>query len=104
MRWLSVGGSRGSDNEGVRMAVEWVAVTAGIVCGAVALGGLYVLAGRKAVKTGERAPLIFVWGLSLLSLMHGLGLCLVTSALWAGASLLVGPIPEPERQFMGQMM
>jgi hypothetical protein len=86
------------------MAVEWVAVAVGIVGGAMALGGLSVLAGRKAAKTGERALLVFVWGLSFLSLVHGLGLCLVTAAVWAGAPLLVGPIPEPERQFMGRMI
>jgi hypothetical protein len=84
------------------MVVEWVAVVAGIVGGAVALGGLYALAGWKAAKTGERASLVFVWGLSFLSLVHGLGLCLVTAAVWAGASLLVGSIPKPERQFMGR--
>ncbi len=86
------------------MAVEWIAVVAGIVGGVVALGGLYALAGRKAAKTGERPSVVFVWSLSLLSLVHGLGLCLVTAAVWGGAPLLVGPIPEPERRLMGGMM
>ena len=86
------------------MAGEWIAIAAGMIGGALALGGLYVLAGRKAAKRGERAFPIFVRGLSLLSLVHGLGLCLVTAAVWGCASLLCAPIPEADRRFMGLMI
>jgi drug/metabolite transporter (DMT)-like permease len=86
------------------MNVEWVAIVAGVIGGALALLGLYLLAAKKAAKTGERAFTTFVWGLSLLSLMHGIGLCIVTAVVWAGASSLDGPIPETDCRFMGLMI
>jgi hypothetical protein len=86
------------------MTLEWIATAAGLVAGAVALAGLYVLAKRKATKTGERAGVVFVWALSFLALVHGLGLCLVTAAVWGAVALFVDPLPESERQLMGRMI
>ena len=85
------------------MGVEWLATAAGMLGGALGAGGLYVLASRKAAETGERASLVFVWGLSRLFLVHGLGLCLLPALVWGGAALFV-PVPESERALMCNMM
>jgi hypothetical protein len=86
------------------MSAEWFAIAAGILGGAMALRGLYVLASRKAAKTGERASLVFLWALSFLFLVHGLGLCVITALVWSGAALFGVPLPEPERLLMKRMM
>jgi hypothetical protein len=86
------------------MNVEQLAIAAGILGGAIALVGLYLLASKKAAKTGEQAIIVFVWSLSLLSLLHGLALCLITAVVWLGASLLVGTGLEIDYRFMGMMI
>jgi hypothetical protein len=86
------------------MGVEWLGIAAGVLAGAAGLRGLYVLARRKAAKTGERASLVFVWSLSLLFLAPGLGLCLFPALVWGGAALFAVPIPESERLLWSRMM
>jgi hypothetical protein len=86
------------------MSAVWFGVAVGVLCGAIGLRGLYVRASRKAAQTGERASLVFVWALSVLFLLPGLGLCLMPALVWGGAALFGVPIPESERLLLSNMM
>src|SRR5262249_21306814 len=88
----------------VCMDLEWIAIAAGIVGGALFFLGLYLLAIRKAAKSGERAFVIFMRGVLFLALMHGLGLVVVTGAVLFCVPLLLGQIPEADCDFMEWMI
>jgi hypothetical protein len=82
------------------MNLEWLAITVAVLCGALVLVGLYLLALRIVARSGGSAFALFVRCLSIFSLMHGLGLCLVTGVVLSGADLVLGPIPEEDRLWM----
>jgi hypothetical protein len=85
------------------MDVVWLCVAAGIVGGAAALAGLYLLAARKAARSGERALTVFLRVLFAFSLLHGLSLVLVAGVMWLVAPLFLGPIPAADRDAMEHM-
>jgi hypothetical protein len=82
------------------MPVEWIAVPVGLLAGGIALLGLYLLARKKALKSGERPGVVFLRCIAFLGLVHGLGLALFTPCVLGGASLLFGPIPVEDRDWM----
>src|SRR5207237_6418965 len=82
------------------MNTESIAVAAGLACGAVLLVLLYVLATRKAAKTGQRPVMLFLWALSFFALIHGVGLVVGTAVVLLGATMLFGPLPAEDRGWM----
>jgi hypothetical protein len=82
------------------MFIEWLAVPIGVICGAVVLFCVYILARRKAEKTGERPLIVFIRVLAVFMLFHGLGLALVTPCVWLGASTVFGLMPAEESGWM----
>jgi hypothetical protein len=86
------------------MDVQVLANAAALAGAALFLVPLYQLAVKKAARSGERALTVFVRALSLLSLVHGLGLCLITAAVLLGVPLLLGPLPAHDRRWMGEVI
>ena len=82
------------------MNTEWIAITAGIVGGATFLMGMYLAAIRKAAQSCERPFVIFLRCLFFLSLVHGIGLVVVTGIVLLCTPIFFGPIPVADREWM----
>jgi hypothetical protein len=82
------------------MIIEWVAAPIGLLCGALVLYCVYLLAVRKAQKTGERPLVVFFRVLAVFMLLHGLGLAFITPGVWFAASTFIGPLPAEDAGMM----
>jgi len=77
-----------------------ISISAGVLGGAVALGGLYLLARTAALKSGERPAICFVRSLAFLALVHGLGLVLVSACVLVAVPTRVAPLPVEDHDWM----
>jgi hypothetical protein len=82
------------------MIAEWMAIPAGVLGGALFLVGLWLLARRRALKSAERAGVVFLRSVSFLALVHGVGLVLVTACVLFSVPLFFGPIAAEDREWM----
>ena len=77
-----------------------ISISAGVLGGAVALGGLCLLARTAALKSGERPAICFVRSLAFLALVHGLGLVLVSACVLVAVPTRVAPLPVEDHDWM----
>jgi hypothetical protein len=82
------------------MIAEWMAIPAGILGGMLFLLGLWLLARKRAVKSAERASVVFLRSVAFLALVHGVGLVLVTACVLFSGCLFFGPIAAEDREWM----
>jgi hypothetical protein len=81
------------------MKTETMAVASGVVCGAMLLVLLYVLAARKAATTGQHPVVLYLWVLSLFAVGHGIVLAVSTPLVFVGSTLF-GQLPQEDWDWM----
>lgn len=82
------------------MIADWIAIPAGVLGGALFLVGLLLLARKRALKSAERAGLVFLRSLAFLAFVHGVGLVFVTACVLVSVPLFFGPIAAEDREWM----